>query len=623
MCLKKILFLICFISILSIISFHKSIAQETGKLDPVYIAKEYYNSIVKILLFDSVAEKKVPGSGYIGRGSGFIVTEDGVVFTNEHVIDFCMEYMKYKYFSPSDKKYYDEISNFNSSSLLDPEYFSIDYVRRAIPIIQVYLDKNGSSYKLYYAKVISYDSDNFDGAILQIVSDLKGNPVNEKFHPVPIGNSDETNQGEDLCLYGFPAQYDESSFDVNLRDPSTLTSGKHSGFDYYYKPLYGFIKTDASVNSGNSGGPVFNTTNKVIGIATATGNKTNIGFIGGINPMYNLASLQRNFLEQYEKTDITKAAIGIHTDKLKKGKLTKLVDQLSEKGLIAPKQIAAKNTAILFSKQKLPSLKEIEKSNKAKKVVRKFQGNKSYFKVSYIVLNNGKYSISDNSDLINDGIILNPNKTFEVKFNNEIGMEFGHLKALARISENSKISLLFSMFTSYGVMDWSNVNIYSDTMSSQFTYLKNAKTIKFGESLGLNYSYIFLNRIPVDFYYKFTGCIEDAKIGEFENTGIEYTFNGRGKDIEYEAFPLFHTLGININFDFCFIGLEYSFGKGKINYMLPYIDYGINGNTVYYVNTDRVTGEEHISNLKLSLGLNFGGGNKWKKLAIKKYKESQ
>ena len=66
-----------------------------GSLDAVYISKTYYNSIVKILLYDSAAAKIDPDWGYIGRGSGFFVTDDGYIFTNRHFIDFCSIYCRY------------------------------------------------------------------------------------------------------------------------------------------------------------------------------------------------------------------------------------------------------------------------------------------------------------------------------------------------------------------------------------------------------------------------------------------------------------------------------------------------------------------------------------------------
>ena len=160
--------------------------------------------------------------------------------------------MKYSYFSLTDGEIYNDMDVFDKSDFRNSEVLSISYVGRTVPIIQVYSGKTENDYKLYYAKIIAVDTSFFDGAILKIVSDIYKNPVTEKFHPVPLGNSDETNQGEDLCVFGFPSQY-EGGMDVMLKDMSTLTFGKHSGFDYFINPHFGLIKTDASINSGNSG----------------------------------------------------------------------------------------------------------------------------------------------------------------------------------------------------------------------------------------------------------------------------------------------------------------------------------------------------------------------------------
>ena len=62
------------------------------------IAKKHFNSIVKILLIDSVAEKKEWGSGYIGRGSGFIINEEGLIFTNRHVAEYALGFTNYTYY---------------------------------------------------------------------------------------------------------------------------------------------------------------------------------------------------------------------------------------------------------------------------------------------------------------------------------------------------------------------------------------------------------------------------------------------------------------------------------------------------------------------------------------------
>ena len=108
---------------------------------------------------------------------------------------------------------------------------------------------NGTEYK---AKVIGKDP-YMDLAVLQIESD-------EKFKPVKFGDSDKARIGDWVIAIGNPFGFG-----------GTVTSGIISSRnrDIGLTRYDDFIQTDASINLGNSGGPLFNLEGKVIGINTA------------------------------------------------------------------------------------------------------------------------------------------------------------------------------------------------------------------------------------------------------------------------------------------------------------------------------------------------------------------
>ena len=150
-------------------------------------------------------------------GSGFIIDEKGIVITNNHVIQ-------------------------------DSEDI----------VVRVGGDKE------YKATIIGADPLS-DIAVLQIVS-------KEKFIPVNFGDSDKARIGDWVIAIGNP--YGQGG---------TVTSGiisarnRSIGLSRYED----YIQTDASINSGNSGGPLFDMNGDVIGINTAIlgkGGSIGIGF---------------------------------------------------------------------------------------------------------------------------------------------------------------------------------------------------------------------------------------------------------------------------------------------------------------------------------------------------------
>lgn len=142
-------------------------------------------------------------------GSGFIISPDGYVVTNNHVID-------------------------------------------GAEIIRVNLESAQNTESSYEARVIGTDKET-DLALLKIES-------RQKLPFAKFGNSDELEVGEWVLAIGNPLGLDHTV-------TAGILSAKFRNIDS--SSLVRFLQTDASINPGNSGGPLLNMKGEVIGINTA------------------------------------------------------------------------------------------------------------------------------------------------------------------------------------------------------------------------------------------------------------------------------------------------------------------------------------------------------------------
>ncbi len=184
-------------------------------------------------------------------GSGFILTADGYLLTNYHVIE-------------------------SASSIKATLY-------------------NGKSYD---ATLIGYDESN-DIAVLKI--DAEG------LTPVTLGDSDNLNVGDDVIAIGNPLG--ELTF--------SLTSGSVSALNREVtlssNVTMNLIQTDCAINSGNSGGALFNLYGEVVGITNAkysgsSGSGASIDNIGFAIPINSVRSIVDSIIE---KGYVTKPYIGV------------------------------------------------------------------------------------------------------------------------------------------------------------------------------------------------------------------------------------------------------------------------------------------------------------------------
>jgi S1-C subfamily serine protease len=174
-------------------------------------------------------------------GSGFIITDDGLILTNRHVV-----------------------------SDTDATYQVLTYDKKKYDVEKIYRDPLN------------------DLAILKI-------SPKEKLKPLKLGDSSKLKLGQLAVAIGTPL----GEF------TNTVTSGIISGLgrgitagsplEGYVEKLDNVIQTDAAINPGNSGGPLLNSSGEVIGVNTAIAQEgQNIGFAIPVNTAKQL-------IENFEK----------------------------------------------------------------------------------------------------------------------------------------------------------------------------------------------------------------------------------------------------------------------------------------------------------------------------------
>ena len=184
-------------------------------------------------------------------GSGFILTEDGYILTNYHVVE-------------------------SSDSITVAMY-------------------NGDTYD---ASLVGYDESN-DVAVLKV--DAQG------LSPVVLGDSDNLNVGDSVVAIGNPLG--ELTFSLT----AGLVSAKDREVTLSNSVTMDLIQTDCAINSGNSGGALFNLYGEVIGITNAkysssSSSSASIDNIGFAIPINHVLPIVQSIIE---KGYISKPYVGV------------------------------------------------------------------------------------------------------------------------------------------------------------------------------------------------------------------------------------------------------------------------------------------------------------------------
>lgn len=181
----------------------EELTDEDGKFTPAGICEAVSPSVVEIVCFGESSD--VP----VSSGSGIILSEDGYIVTNAHVINTGRN----PKVSLSDKTVFD-------------------------------------------AEIIGYDAKTDIGII-------KINPGKNTLKPAVFGNSDEVIQGEQVMAIGNPGGLHGSISGGYISGINRMIRGDQTGHEM------NCIQTDAAISPGNSGGALVNMYGQVIGITSS------------------------------------------------------------------------------------------------------------------------------------------------------------------------------------------------------------------------------------------------------------------------------------------------------------------------------------------------------------------
>jgi len=205
----------------------------------------------------------------VAQGSGFVVGRDGLILTNAHVITNAAEAR----------------TNVQGAQAVYVEFADGERIG---------------------GRVVGWD-------LFSDVGVLRVSPDDHRLDPVPLGDSSRVVVGEPVAAIGSPFGK-QSSLTVGVvsatgRSIDSLAAG---GF-----AVSNAIQTDAPINSGNSGGPLFDADGRVIGInaqiETTSGTNEGVGFAIPID-------LARRSLEQLVRTGTVRYAyIGVNTQDVTPG----------------------------------------------------------------------------------------------------------------------------------------------------------------------------------------------------------------------------------------------------------------------------------------------------------------
>jgi S1-C subfamily serine protease len=247
------------------------VVASSGDFDPAAVYRKAAPGVVTILSIFSGGSGPL-GAAQGGQGSGFVISKDGEILTNAHVVTSGGE-------------------GAAAGEAGAPSKITVAQ--------EVYVDfADGNRVK---AEVKGFDPD-ADVALIKV------DPDGLDLQPLELSDGKNIAIGEPVAAIGSPFG-EERSLSVGIVSATDRTIQSLSKFS-----IDGGIQTDAAINPGNSGGPLLDSSAQVIGInqqiESESGSNSGVGFAVPISAVhYSLDQLRENGKVEY-------AFIGVSTSTL-------------------------------------------------------------------------------------------------------------------------------------------------------------------------------------------------------------------------------------------------------------------------------------------------------------------